>query len=115
MTEKKITRNNRQWNLLAIVSLGLAVFMMLLFLSTLLFRAMEDVYFGAFALPGYFYLAMIPVGLAALITGIMAIVQLTRKHQKGLWMALVGGGVGTAGMILMFFLVRLIVILSNSF
>jgi hypothetical protein len=89
--------------------------MILLFLSTFLFRAMEDVYFGAFALPGYFYLAMIPVGMAALVTGVVSIVQLRKRRQKGLWMALVGSGLGGAGMVSMFFLVRLIVILSNGF
>jgi hypothetical protein len=107
--------DNRKWNKLAIVSLGLTVFMILLFLSTFLFRAMEDVYFGAFALPGYFYLAMIPVGLAALITGTISIVQMTKLRQKGFWMALLGAGLGAAGMVLMFLLVRLIVILSNGF
>jgi hypothetical protein len=112
---KKKAGADGKWNTLAIVSLGLAAFMLLLFLSTFLFRAMEDVYFGAFSLPGYFYLAMIPVGMAALVTGIVSIVQLTRRRQRGLWMALLGSGLGAAGMVLMFFLVRLIVILSNGF
>ena len=113
--EMKKTKSKRRWNALAIVSFGLAIFMVLIFLSTFLFRAMEDVYFGAFALPGYFYLAMIPVGMAALTAGIFSIIQLTRHRQRGLWMAMVGSGLGAAGMVLMFFLVRLIVILSNGF
>ncbi len=112
MKKKAGTQN---WNHLAIISLGLVVFMLLLFLATFLFRRMDDVYFGAFALPGYFYLAMIPVGLAALVTGIISIVQLNRRRQRGLWMALTGSILGAAGMGAMFFLVRLIVILSNSF
>jgi hypothetical protein len=58
---------------------------------------------------------MIPVGMAAWVAGIISIIQLTRHRQRGLWMALVGSGLGAAGMVLMFFLVRLIVILSNSF
>jgi hypothetical protein len=53
--------------------------------------------------------------MAALVTGIISIIQLTRHRQRGLWMALVGSGLGAAGMVLMFFLVRLIVILSNGF
>ena len=76
---------------------------------------MEVIYFGAFALPGYFYLVMIPVGIAALATGIISIVQLNRHHQRGLWMALAGSGLGTAGIVLMFFLIRLIVLLANGF
>jgi hypothetical protein len=112
---KMKARRDRELNTLAIVSLGLAVFMLLLFISTFLFRSMEDVYFGAFALPGYFYLAMIPVGMTALVTGIVSIVQLTQRHQRGLWFALAGSIMGAAGMVLMFFLVRLIVILSNGF
>ncbi len=109
------TVSSRKWNHFAVISFGLVVFMLLLFLATFLFRRMDDVYLGAFALPGYFYLAMIPVGLAAFVTGIISIVQLTRHHQKGLWMALTGSILGAAGMVTMFFLVRLIVILSNSF
>jgi hypothetical protein len=113
--EKNKSKSSRRWNTLAIASIGLAFFMLLIFFSTFLFRTIEDVYFGAFALPGYFYLTMIPVGLAAFITGLISIIQFTRRRQRGLWMALIGSGLGVTGMVLMFFLVRLIVILSNGF
>jgi hypothetical protein len=113
--KKPKTKTNREWNTSAIVSFGLAVFMGLIFLSTFLFRAMENVHLGAYALTGYFYLAMIPLGLAALVTGILSMIQIAKNQQRGLWMAWVGSVLGATGMILMFLLVRLLVILAHSF
>ncbi|NTV37711.1 MAG: DUF2177 family protein, partial [Anaerolineales bacterium] len=46
--------------------------------------------------------AMIPLGLAALVTGILSIIQTAKHHQRGLWMAWVGSVMGATGMILMY-------------
>jgi len=45
-------------------------------------------------------IAAIPCGIAALITGIMALVKFDKEKEKGKWMAITGIALGSADILL---------------
>ncbi len=106
---------NQKVNALAIICMALAVLMLIVFFAPVLFRAVADIKVGETFLLNYCFIAMIPLGLVGLVSGVMALVQIKKNHARGLWLAIIGMIVNAAGAVYMFLVVRLLVILSRSF
>jgi hypothetical protein len=105
----------RKKNVLGIISFALAVLMLIIFFLPALFPAVADIKVGEFFFVNYCYVAMIPLGLAGLVAGIIALVQIKKNHERGLWMSIIGITIDAIGTVFMFLVVRLLIILSHSF
>ncbi len=105
----------RKRNVLAIISFMVAALMLVVFFLPALLPALADIRVGGNFLLNYCYVAMVPLGLTGVITGILAIVQVKKNRVGGLRMSIFGVIINTIGTIYMILVVRLLIILSRSF
>jgi hypothetical protein len=105
----------RKVNKLAIITFALAVLMVIVFFAPVLYHGVADIKVGEAFLLNDCFMAMIPLGLVGLVSGIMAIVQINKNHTRGLWLSIFGIIINTVGAVYMFLVVRLLIILSRSF
>lgn len=112
-----INRNSavHKINPLAIITIALAVLMLIVFFAPILYHGVADIKVGETFLLNYCFIAMIPLGLIGLVSGIFSIMQIKKKRAPGLWLSIVGMITNAIGVVYMFLVVRLLIILSRSF